>query len=281
MGSAVAVVTDSTAYLPPGLAERHGLTVVPLQIAVGGTTRDEGDISPAEAARALKEWHPVTTSRPAPQRFADAYKAAAAAGAREVVSVHLASALSGTVEAARLAAEDAAVPVRIVDSGTIGMGLGFAALSAAAAAMAGGSAADAVSAATRRAGLTRSLIYVDTLEHLRRGGRIGAAATLWGSALMVKPLLEINDGLISPLEKVRTSSRALARLEELAVAEAGGRRVDLGVQHLAAAARAEALADRLRERVPHVVDVYVGEVGPVIGAHVGPGMLGVVIAPQL
>lgn len=97
---------------------------------------------------------------------------------------------------------------------------------------------------------------------------------------MVKPLLGIADGRIAPLEKVRTSARALARLEEIAVAEAGDRRVDLGVQHLAAAARAESLAVRLRARIPHVVDVYVGEVGPVIGAHVGPGMLGVVIAPQ-
>ncbi|WP_240810081.1 DegV family protein [Actinomadura sp. WMMA1423] len=281
MGGSVVVVTDSTAYLPPGLAERHGLTVVPLQIAVGGIMRDEGDIDTAETARALREWRPVTTSRPAPQRFADAYKAAAASGARAVVSVHLAAAMSGTVEAARLAAEDAPVPVRVVDSGTIGMGLGFAALSAAAVAMEGGSAEEAVSAAVRRAALTRSLIYVDTLEHLRRGGRIGAAATLWGSALMVKPLLEITDGRIAPLEKVRTSSRALARLEELAVTEAGDRRVDLGVQHLSAAARAETLAARLRERVPHVQDVYVGEVGPVIGAHVGPGMLGVVVAPQL
>ncbi|URN00086.1 DegV family protein [Actinomadura madurae] len=281
MGSAVAVVTDSTAYLPPGLAGRHGLTIVPLQIAVGGATRDEGDITTAEAAQALKEWHPVTTSRPAPERFADAYKAAAASGARAVVSVHLSSAMSGTVEAARLAAEDAPVPVSVLDSGTIGMGLGFAALSAAAVALAGGTAEEAVSAAARRAGLTRSLIYVDTLEHLRRGGRIGAAATLVGSALMVKPLLDIADGRLAPLEKVRTSSRALARLEELAVAAAGERSVDLGVQHLAASARAETLAARLRERVPHVQDVYVGEVGPVIGAHVGPGMLGVVVAPQL
>ncbi|MCP9971327.1 DegV family protein [Actinomadura madurae] len=253
----------------------------PLQIAVGGATRDEGDITTAEAAQALKEWHPVTTSRPAPERFADAYKAAAASGARAVVSVHLSSAMSGTVEAARLAAEDAPVPVSVLDSGTIGMGLGFAALSAAAVALAGGTAEEAVSAAVRRAGLTRSLIYVDTLEHLRRGGRIGAAATLVGSALMVKPLLDIADGRLAPLEKVRTSSRALARLEELAVAAAGERSVDLGVQHLAASARAETLAARLRERVPHVQDVYVGEVGPVIGAHVGPGMLGVVVAPQL
>ncbi|NEA21248.1 DegV family protein [Actinomadura bangladeshensis] len=281
MGSAVAVVTDSTAYLPAGLAERHGLTVVPLQIAVGGATRDEGDISAAEAAQALKEWRPITTSRPAPERFAQVYKAAASSGAGHIVSVHLSAALSGTVEAARLAARDAPVPVTVVDSGTIGMGLGFAALSAAATVMSGGTAEAAASAAVRRAELTRSLIYVDTLEHLRRGGRIGAAATLLGSALMVKPLLDIADGRIAPLEKVRTSSRALARLEELAVAEAGERRVDLGVQHLFASSRAETLAAHLRERVPHVEDVYVGEVGPVIGAHVGPGMLGVVVAPHL
>lgn len=281
MGSAVAVVTDSTAYLPAGLAERHGLTVVPLQIAVGGATRDEGDISAAEAAQALREWRPITTSRPAPERFAQVYKAAASSGAGHIVSVHLSAALSGTVEAARLAAGDAPVPVTVVDSGTIGMGLGFAALSAAATVMSGGTAEAAASAAVRRAELTRSLIYVDTLEHLRRGGRIGAAATLLGSALMVKPLLDIADGRIAPLEKVRTSSRALARLEELAVAEAGERRVDLGVQHLFASSRAETLAARLRERVPHVEDVYVGEVGPVIGAHVGPGMLGVVVAPHL
>lgn len=279
MGSAVAVVTDSTAYLAPGLAERHGLIIVPLQIAVGGATRDENDITTAEAARALKEWQPVTTSRPAPERFAEAYRAAAGSGAREIVSVHLSAAMSGTVEAARLAAGAAPIPVRVVDSGTVGMGLGFAALTAAAAARSGGTAEQVADAAARRAALTRSLIYVDTLEHLRRGGRIGAAATLLGSALMVKPLLELRDGRLAPLEKVRTSSRALARLEELAVTEAGERRVDLGVQHLAAAARAESLAARLRDRIPNVQDTYVGEVGPVIGAHVGPGMLGVVVAP--
>lgn len=279
MGSAVAVVTDSTAYLAPGLAERHGLIIVPLQIAVGGATRDENDITTAEAARALKEWQPVTTSRPAPERFAEAYRAAAGSGAREVVSVHLSAAMSGTVEAARLAAGAAPIPVRVVDSGTVGMGLGFAALTAAAAARSGGTAEQVADAAARRAALTRSLICVDTLEHLRRGGRIGAAATLLGSALMVKPLLELREGRLAPLEKVRTSSRALARLEELAVTEAGERRVDLGVQHLAAAGRAESLAARLRDRIPNVQDTYVGEVGPVIGAHVGPGMLGVVVAP--
>ncbi|MFC0039049.1 DegV family protein [Actinomadura rayongensis] len=285
MGSArrtgVAVITDSTAYLPPGLAERHGVTVVPLQIAVGGTVRDENDITTAEAAQALREWRPVTTSRPAPERFADTYRSVGEGGASAIVSVHLSAEMSGTVEAARLAAASAPVPVQVVDSGTIGLGLGLSALTAAAAALRGASASEAAAAALRRADESRSLFYVDTLEHLRRGGRIGAAATLLGSALMMKPLLGIEDGRIAPLEKVRTSARALARLEELVVAEAGDRRVDLGVQHLAAASRAEALAARLRARLPGVEDIYVGEVGPVIGAHVGPGMLGVVVAPQL
>ncbi|MBO2446586.1 DegV family protein [Actinomadura barringtoniae] len=281
MGSAVAVVTDSTSYLPPGLAERHELTIVPMQIAIGGAVRNEGEITAAEAAQALKEWHPVTTSRPSPERFAQTFKEAAATGATTIVSIHLSSAMSGTIEAATLAAEDAPVPVKVVDSGTIGMGLGLAALSAADLALQGADADTVADAAARRAKSSHSLFYVDTLEHLRRGGRIGAAATLLGSALMVKPLLNIVDGRIAPLEKVRTSSRALSRLEELAVAQAADSRVDLAVQHVAAAPRAEALAERLRERIPNVDDVYVGEAGPVISAHVGPGMIGVVVAPQL
>ncbi|WP_433326230.1 DegV family protein [Spirillospora sp. CA-294931] len=281
MGSPVAIVTDSTAYLPRELAERHGLTIVPLQVAIGGAMRDEGDITTAETARALKEWHPVTTSRPAPERFAHAYKEAAGTGASAIVSVHLSASMSGTLEAARLAAEAAPVPVEVVDTGTIGLGLGFAALSAAATALSGGNLTACAHAARTRAGLTRSLFYVDTLEHLRRGGRLGAAATLLGSALMVKPLLGITEGKITPLEKVRTTSRALSRLEELAVQAAADRKVDIGIQHLAAAPRAETLATHLRTRIPTAEDIYVGEVGPVIGAHVGPGMLGVVIAPQL
>jgi DegV family protein with EDD domain len=282
MVAAVAIVTDSSAYLPPELAARHEVAVVPLQLTIGGKVREEGvDVSAANAAQALREWHPVTTSRPSPERFAHAYKAAAGAGATGVVSVHLSGAMSGTVDAARLAAEDSPLPVRVVDTGTIGMGLGFAALAGAAAALAGASLDEAAAAALRRAELSRSLFYVDNLEHLRRGGRIGAAATLVGSALMVKPLLGISDGRIAPLEKVRTASRAVARMEELAVETAGDRPVDLAVQHLAAATKAEGLAARLRDRIPNAVDVYLGEVGPVIGAHVGPGMLGVVVAPHL
>ena len=130
---------------------------------------------------------------------------------------------------------------------------------------------------------TTSLFYVDTLEYLRRGGRIGAAAALLGSALAVKPLLEIVDGRIGTREKVRTAARALSRLEELAVTAAEDRQVDVAVAHLASPDRAASLAEHLTQRLEANLsgrEVSVGEVGAVIGAHVGPGMVAVVVAPR-
>ncbi|MQA85943.1 MAG: DegV family EDD domain-containing protein [Streptosporangiales bacterium] len=281
MSDHVAIVTDSTAYLPTDLVTRHGIRVVPLQVVIAGQVRDEGtEVTADDVAHALRSWAPVTTSRPSPQRFADAYGDAARAGARGVVSLHLSARMSGTVEAARHAAKEAEIPVRVVDTDSIAMGMGFGVLSAAEAAEAGTDLDDVAEAARHRANSTRSLFYVDTLEHLRRGGRIGAAATLLGSALMIKPLLHLVNGTIAPLEKVRTTSRALARLEDIAVEEAGDSDVDVAVHHLANAVRAAALAERLRERLPRLRDLYVGEVGAVIGAHVGPGMLAVVVAPR-
>ena len=273
MTAAVAIVTDSTAYLPHDVV---GVTVVPLRVGIGADVHEEA--RGRTASETAREWRTVTTSRPSPERFERAYKEAATAGATAVASVHLSGEMSGTVESARLAASDAPVPVRVIDSRSIGMGLGFGVMAAAEAAASGADLDEVADTAIRRVRATRSLFYVDTLEHLRRGGRIGAAASLLGSALMIKPLLRITGGRIAPLEKVRTASRALARLEELAVELAGEREVDMAVQHVAAAPRAAALAARLRERVPRLFELYVGEAGPVVGAHVGPGMLGVVVS---
>lgn len=279
-GGRVAVVTDSTAYLPRGLADERGIDVVPLGAIVDGIAGDDGEVGAArDVAEALRGWAPVTTSRPAPERFAEVYAARAAAGASAIVSVHLSGAMSGTVESARLAAEQAPVPVEVVDSRLIGMGLGFAALAASEAVASGATAEEAAARATDRASRTHSLFCVDDLEHLRRGGRIGAAQTLVGSALAVKPVLSIRDGRVEPLEKVRTYARAVARMEDLAAEHAGPDPVDLAVQHLDNAERAEELAARLRTRVPSVRHLYVSEVGTVIAAHVGPGMLGVAVAP--
>lgn len=137
-----------------------------------------------------------------------------------------------------------------------------------------------MAAAEKRAAGTSAYFYVDTLDYLRRGGRIGAAQALLGSALAVKPLLQLDGGRIEMLEKVRTASKAIARLEEIVVDRAGTSSVDIAVHHLAAPERAAALAERLRERVPGLVDLHVSEVGAVIGAHTGPGLLGAVVSPR-
>jgi DegV family protein with EDD domain len=198
-----------------------------------------------------------------------------------VVSVHLSRELSGTWESARLAAAEVdAERVRVVDSRTTVMGLGFAALRAAAAAASGASGAEVERVAIRAAAGTRTFFALETLEYLRRGGRIGTGAALLGTALAVKPVLHVDNGRIVPLEKVRTTGRALARLVDLAVASAGDEPVRIAVHHLAAPGRAAELATQLDECVPRSAGCVVSEVGAVIGAHTGPGMLGVVICPE-
>jgi DegV family protein with EDD domain len=282
MGRDVAIVTDSTAYLPASTAAAAGISVVPLQVVVEGRSLDEGTaFGPRELTDALRRRVRVSTSRPSPRAFLDTYESVVAAGASAVVSVHISGHLSGTGDAARLAAEDSPVPVEVVDSHSLGMGLGYAVLSGAAAADVGDTVGQVADVVRRRADRTSTFFYVDTLEYLRRGGRIGAARALLGAALAVKPLLHLREGEIQPLEKVRTSSRAVARLEELALERAGTGPVDIAVHHLDNAERADALAQRLRARLPAMGELVVSEVGAVIGAHVGPGLLAVVIAPHL
>jgi DegV family protein with EDD domain len=285
MARTVALVTDSTAMLPKELTEQRDISVVPLQVVIGAQSYLEGvdaEATPHTIAGALRRWAPVSTSRPTPATFLEAYEDARRRGAEEVLSIHLSGEMSGTFDSAQLAARQASIPVRAIDTRQLGMGTGYAVLTAADVLDDGGSCAKAAGAALARADATTSLFYVDTLEHLRRGGRIGAAAALLGSALAVKPLLEIVDGRIGPREKVRTSGRALSRLEELAVDAAGDRPVDVTVAHLANPERAEALAGHLGTRLGDNLsgrEVWVGEVGAVIGAHVGPGMVAVVVAP--
>jgi DegV family protein with EDD domain len=281
-GVPVAVVTDSTAYLPPGLAAERGIRVVPLEVRLGERIGREGvDIDAAAVSAALADHRIVQTSRPAPAEFATTYRAALAQGAAEVVSVHLSRELSGTWDAARLAAQEIGPErVRVVDSRATAMGLGYAVLAAADAASHGAPGATVEEAAADVAARCRVFFCVDTLDRLRRGGRIGAAAALVGSALAVKPLLHVAQGRIVPLEKVRTTARAAQRMVELAVRAAGDGPADLAVHHLGAADRAEELAERLRERLPRVARLLVSEVGAVIGAHAGTGLLGIVVVPR-
>lgn len=276
-----AVVTDSTAHLSAEETADLGVTVVPLEVVIAGQTGLDGvDVTPAQVAAALEAWQPVSTSRPPPARFLAAYEQARAEGAEEVVSVHVSGSLSGTVDAARIAARDAGLPVTVIDSRQVGLGLGFAALAAGRAARDGAAGAEVAEVARRIAASAGMFFYVDTLEYLKRGGRIGAAAAFFGGVLAVKPILRVEDGRIEPVERVRTSARALARLEELAVAEAGTRRVRVGVHHLDASHRAVMVRDSLAARLPDAAPVLVRELGAVIGAHVGPGVVAVVVVPD-
>ncbi|GAB3314004.1 DegV family protein [Geodermatophilus aquaeductus] len=278
----VAVVTDSTAYLPPEVVARYGIEVVPLYVALAGRSGREGEeITPDEVARAVAtRGQQVSTSRPTPGDFVAAYRRRLAEGADRVVSVHLSAELSSTWDAARLAAAQVGEHVvTVIDSRSAAMGTGFAVLAAARCAAEGGDAAQVAAVAQRTAARTRTFFVVDTLEHLRRGGRIGSAASLLGTALAVKPVLHVADGQVVPLERVRTSARALARLVQRAVEAAGGPGASFAVHHLAAPERAAKLAAELQRAVPDARELYVSELGAAIGAHVGPGAVGVVVSP--
>lgn len=291
----MAVVTDSTAYLPPGVAARHGIAVVPLHLTIDGEDSLDGvDFTADQLAAALtaprhgvRRRPSITTSRCTPGELQAAYQAALPTTARlggGVLAVHLSRHLSGTWEAARLASEQLAAVepdsiVRVVDSHSAAMGLGFPVLAAARAAACGADLDGAYAAAADVAARCRTVLCVDTLEHLRRGGRMGTAAALLGTALSMKPLLHVVDGRIQVLEKVRTSSRALARLADIAVDTAADEPAAVAVHHLGAPDRAAQLVSELTQRIPALTEVYVSQVGAVVGAHLGPGMVGVVVCP--
>lgn len=277
----VVVVTDSTAYFPAGLAQRWRIRQVPLHVVVDGRHWLDGvQLGPAELVAALARRARVSTSRPSPAEFAAVYTDALCAGADGIVSVHLSRELSGTWESARLAAEQVNHDrVRVVDSRSTGMGLGFAALAAARVAAQDGELGTVYETAVRISARTRAFFCVDTLEYLRRGGRIASAAALLGTALAVKPLLHVQAGRVVPLEKVRTASRARSRLVELVAQAVGEGPFALAVHHLGVPERAAELVERVRMRCPAPSECLVCEVGAAIGAHSGPGMLGAVVLP--
>jgi len=202
MSRRIGIVTDSTAYLPDDVVAQRDVAVVPLQVIVGATAYVEGlEATSHTVSRALLDRQRVSTSRPAPAAFLDAYERAAHAGCDGVVSVHLSAEMSGTVDSAALAAKEAPLPVRVLDSRSLGMGLGYSVLAALNAADEGAPLDDVAAAAEKRAARTEVIFYVDTMEYLRRGGRIGAGAAFLGSALAMKPLLRVVDGHVYRWER--------------------------------------------------------------------------------
>jgi fatty acid kinase fatty acid binding subunit len=268
----VAVVTDSTADLAPDLVEERGITVVPLTVVMDGRDYLDGvDITASEFyARLAASEGAASTSQPAPGRFAEAYERLLA-DHDEVVSLHISARLSGTFEAATQGAQlvDAS-RVRVVDTEMVSMPLALLTLAASAMA-ADGAAASAIEERLRPL-RERMRVYfmVATLEYLRRGGRIGRAGALVGSVLQVKPVLTLTEGQVAPLERVRTQERALSRVIELA--SAVERPVCALVGHAAAADAADRIARALE---PHAESLIVAPLGPVVGAHAGPGTVGV------
>jgi DegV family protein with EDD domain len=293
------MVTDSTSSLSPSACREAGISLIPLRVVIDGVSRPEVTseedsdagaepamigVTPGQVARALRQGRRVTTSRPRPEAFAATYARLADTGHSAVVSVHLSRAMSGTVDAARLAATQAPIPVTVLDAGCLAMAMGFAVLAGAAAAADGETSEQIARRVRRRADAATTYFCVASLEHLRRGGRIGAAAAALGSALAVKPLLTVEGGRIRPHERVRTASRARARLLELgltALARTGGTHpsVDVAVHHLDDPAGAEALAAHFAD-VSIAGTVISAELSAVLAVHTGPGTLGLVISPR-
>jgi len=270
----VAVVTDSTADLPPELARRRGITSVPLTLNFDGRSYLDGvEITPEDFYARLPSasQHP-TTSQPSAGRFAEVYRKLLQ-DHQAVVSLHISSKLSGTYASAVQGAELAdGGRIQVVDTEVVSMPLGLLALVAAQVAEQGAAPAQVLEAVERvRSGL-KTYFSLGTLEFLRRGGRIGRASALLGSVLQVKPVLAISDGEVAPLERVRTFERALRRVGELARGVDGGQGICAIVGHSAAEDSARQLAAGLKDAARVLM---IQPLGPVVGAHAGPGTVGV------
>lgn len=275
MTMTIRIVTDSTADLPDDLAAQWGITVVPAYINVGQqsyldgvelTRRDFYDKLPTYSS-------PPTTAAPAPAAFTQVYERLAAEGATHILSIHLAAQLSGMFNTARLGAEATqVVPITLFDSEQISLGLGLLVLQAAERVAAGESLTTILAALQARAPKTHILATLNTLEYMRRSGRVNWAEFGLGTLLQIKPILHVHQGQLLVPEKARTWGRAVTRLLELAAGYAPLER--LAVLHTAAPAEAEALYERAKSLVAAGSSPIMMEVTPAIGAHTGPGAAG-------
>ena len=277
---AVGLVTDSTAYLPEAVTSALGVIVVPVQVIIDGVAYNETDsVTNAQIAQAFLQGQVVTTSRPSPEQFVAAYAELIELGCTEIVSVHLSSELSGTYESALLASARMSVPIHVVDSKTIGMAMGAAIESGAGLAADGANGPAVAAHIAARCEKSHVWFSVDTLEYLQRGGRIGAVQARIGGALSVKPILTMVNGQVESLELVRTTTKAMARLAQIAIAEASAD-CDIAVHHVDAPERAEAIAQTLCEALGRS-QITITPAGAVVGVHTGPGTVAVALTPRI
>lgn len=268
----VVVVTDSSARLPGALLEKWGIHVVPLHILLDGNDlRDGVDDVPGDIYKLA-----ATTAAATPAELADAYQQALAdSGGDGVVAVHISSALSGTCRAAERTAADLDPNVRVVDSKSAAMGIGFVALAAARAAADGGdldTVADAARAAVDRG---HAFVVVHRLDNLRRSGRIGGAKAWLGTALALKPLLRLDDGKLVLAQRVRTVSHATEAMIDRVCQVVGQDAAALAVHHVNNPDGAREVAAALGARLPACEPAIITELGPVLALHVGAGAVAV------
>lgn len=271
----VRIVTDSTCDLPPEMAAANGITVVPLTVFFGEDPFLDGvEISADEfyeRQQASKEL--PRTSQPSVELFQEAYAEVGKDGS-EIVSIHLSSKLSGTLNAAQVAREvlKHEMHIDLIDSYNVSLGLGLIVLEAARAANAGASLPEVVATARRAMDRTSVHVLVDTLEYLQKGGRIGRARSLMGSVLSIKPILRVEDGEVAPFERVRTRGKALERMYE--IGSGMPRAKEMFVAAGGSADDALALIERLRPQLPHT-EIHLATIGPVVGVYTGPNAMGI------
>ena len=275
----VAIVTDSTASIPADTARQLGIQIAQLELTVGDERNDERRIPHERLAAAMNGGVATATSEPPTPAFFWKYLDAANAGAQAVVSIHLSEKLSQTAASAREAASEVDVPVHVVDSRQSGLGLGYPVIAAAEAAASGASLQGVLNVLHQRLQTSTQMMYVDTLEHLYRGGRLSRTQVAIGRAFALKPVLILENGELAQLARGVGGERALRKAVATAVERAGRGPVDIAVEHFRARDRAEDLLGQLRAQLPQTRHALVEETSAILAAHVGPGALGITVSP--
>lgn len=273
----IAVVTDSAACLPAELVRQYDIHVIPYGLIWDQQVFLDGvSITPAEFYRRFAHsTSRPTSSQPAMQDFLSLYsRLAQERGVEGIVSIHIPQELSGTVDQARLAAQEMApIPVRVIDSRMATIAEGFVVLAAARVAAAGGSLEEVVAAAETTIPRVNFFAVLTTLEHLHRGGRIGEAAALLGSRLRIHPILCLRHGRVAVAGVVRSRQQARERMLEMMTRQVGHAPLRASVFHAEALAEAQQLAEVVQSRF-HPIEFFITEFTPVMGAHTGPGVIG-------
>lgn len=276
----IGFVTDSTAHVPDDLIAKYDLRIADLIVQFGSQSlREHSDLTPDEFFRRLVATPALpTTSQANPEEFLRLYRDLAK-DHDSIIAVIISNRLSGTINSARVAADlmkDEGVRITVIDSLSAWMGTGLQVVAGAQAAAEGKSHDDCVAVIESLVPRMQVLFVVDTLEYLQRGGRIGGAQAFFGTMLQIKPLLTVREGVIQPLERVRTKRKAVERMVGIMAEHVGTRPYTAVVGHAQAEAEGEQLRATILARLPQVRDMYFGPVSPVVGVHLGPGALGLV-----